>query len=319
MRQHSQGSFQKAAAGAATGASAPILRHPSPVPIATAMGHPLLSPFCMAAVVLCMQQAAGGHANSTRPGGRAPAVCLGLPLTEGTMAGITPLGHASWALSPQRHRAKAPPAQRGGHKVTTNSPGIGDVAPGNGEMKGAPVVAFIMEVNARLRRKTCQAEQGAIVPLDECCFWDAIAWSFSYHACRCLAHNVDLLYYGLVLPLCRAASILVTMTTAIQLLTRCMKSYQSWRESKQRSKEERPGSAPSMVWGAAGYTDCAICLQAYEPGGALKLLSCSHAYHGKCIDLWHCVQAGSKTCPLCLRRVTTVALIHLGVHNNEQE
>uniref|UniRef100_A0A8B9G030 RING-type domain-containing protein n=1 Tax=Amazona collaria TaxID=241587 RepID=A0A8B9G030_9PSIT len=123
---------------------------------------------------------------------------------------------------------------------------------------------------------------------------------FSYHACRCLARSVDL-YYGLILPLYRATSILVAMITSIQLLTRCMKSYQSWRESKRQSKEEWPSSAPGMVRSAASYTDCAICLQAYEPGAELKLLSCSHAYHGKCIDLWHCVQAGSKTCPLCLR------------------
>uniref|UniRef100_A0A8C4TVL7 RING-type E3 ubiquitin transferase n=1 Tax=Falco tinnunculus TaxID=100819 RepID=A0A8C4TVL7_FALTI len=85
------------------------------------------------------------------------------------------------------------------------------------------------------------------------------------------------------------------------------------------SKERRPESPRSTVWGAASYSECAICLQAYEPGKALKLLSCSHAYHRKCIDLWHCAQPGSKTCPLCLRSVTAVVLIHLGAHYCEQE
>uniref|UniRef100_A0A803XXI3 Anaphase-promoting complex subunit 11 n=1 Tax=Meleagris gallopavo TaxID=9103 RepID=A0A803XXI3_MELGA len=47
------------------------------------------------------------------------------------------------------------------------------------------------------------------------------------------------------------------------------------------------------------------------PPRALKLLSCSHAYHSRCIDLWHCTQPSSKTCPLCRRRVTAVALIPL--------
>uniref|UniRef100_A0A8C3JTB3 RING-type domain-containing protein n=1 Tax=Calidris pygmaea TaxID=425635 RepID=A0A8C3JTB3_9CHAR len=63
-------------------------------------------------------------------------------------------------------------------------------------------------------------------------------------------------------------------------------------------KKQWPESLPSMVW---GYSECAICLQAYKPGQTLKLLSCSHAFHGKCIDLWHCVQPSSKTCPLCVR------------------
>uniref|UniRef100_A0A663MZM8 RING-type domain-containing protein n=1 Tax=Athene cunicularia TaxID=194338 RepID=A0A663MZM8_ATHCN len=137
---------------------------------------------------------------------------------------------------------------------------------------------------------------------------------------QCFTHNLDLLYHGLIVPLCKVTSILVTMIAGIQLLARCTKSYQSWREGKEQSKEWWPGCPPSMVRGAAGYPeDCAICLQACEPGQALKMLSCSHAFHGKCIDLWHCAQPGSKTCPLCLYSVTAVALISLGAHNNEQE
>lgn len=276
----------------------------------------------MATMILCLQRTAGSHANSTGPGGLALAACPGLPLSEGKMAGSRALGHAhtaSLALSPQRRRVKASSVQPGRHEITTNSPGFGVVAPGNREITGGPMVAFIMDVNTRLGRKTCQAEQGTIILLDDCCFWNNIVWSFSHHACSCLTHNRDLLYYGLILPVCKVTGILVTIITGIQLLARCVKSYQSWRESKQQSEEWWPRSPLSMVWVVADYPECAICLQAYEPGETLKLLSCSHAYHGKCIDQWHCAQPGSKTCPLCLRSVTAVVLIPLGAHNSKQD
>nr|XP_009512348.1 PREDICTED: E3 ubiquitin-protein ligase RNF167-like [Phalacrocorax carbo] len=135
------------------------------------------------------------------------------------MAGSPTLSHAhtaSSALSPPHRRAEAPPAQRGGHKVTTTPPGSGAMAPDNEEIKGGAMVAF-MEGNMRLQRKTYQAEQGTIILLDERCFWNDVP---------------------------------------------------------------------------------------YEPGKALKLLSCSHDYQGKCINPGHCAQPGSKTCPLCLHSVT---------------
>uniref|UniRef100_A0A8C9L763 RING-type E3 ubiquitin transferase n=1 Tax=Pavo cristatus TaxID=9049 RepID=A0A8C9L763_PAVCR len=84
----------------------------------------------------------------------------------------------------------------------------------------------------------------------------------------------------------------------------------------------RVGGEPSRsqrgACAASGHPQCAICLQAYKPHEALKLLSCSHAYHSNCIDLWHCTQPGSKTCPLCRRKVTAVALIPLHAHNSEE-
>ncbi|KAK4808140.1 hypothetical protein QYF61_025481 [Mycteria americana] len=206
-----------------------------------------------------------------------------------------------WPSAPS---AEATPAQGGGHKITSNSPGFGDVAPGNGEIKGKTMVAFIMEVNMRLRRKTCWAEQGTVVLLDECCFCDDVVWSFGHHGCRCLTHDLDLLYYSLILPVCKVTSILVTIITGIQLLARRMKSYQSPREGKQQSKEWWPGSPPSTVWGAADHPACAICLRVYEPGEVLELLSCSRACHSECTGLWHRAQPRSKTCPLCLRGVT---------------
>ncbi|KAJ7419776.1 hypothetical protein BTVI_24149 [Pitangus sulphuratus] len=170
------------------------------------------------------------------------------------------------------------------------------------------------EENARLRKKSCQAKQGNVILLDERCFWKDTAWSFSQHGCRHLTHLLDLLSCGLILPLCKAVSILVTVITGIQLLARCWRSYQSQRESTGGWSK----SPHSVAWGAADYPECAICLQACEPGRALKLLSCSHVYHGKCIDRWHRAQPGSKTCPLCLYGVTTVVLIHPRAHSKQE-
>ncbi|PKU31878.1 hypothetical protein llap_17818 [Limosa lapponica baueri] len=226
------------------------------------------------AVTLCLQQAANSHANSTGMGGLALALCLGLHLTEGKMAGEPTLSHAhttSLALSPQWCRAKAPPAQQGGHRITINSPGFWGMAPGR-DLSGGD--------QGRAHHHGGGHEASEEDPLSwtitllECCFWNDIVWSFRHHACRCLTHDLDLLYYDLILPVCKVTSILATMITGIQLLARCMKSYQSQRESK----KQWPESLPSMVW---GYSECAICLQGYKPGETLKLLSCSHAFHGK--------------------------------------
>lgn len=167
----------------------------------------------------------------------------------------------------------------------------------------------IMDVNMKLQRQSYWAERGTVVLLDECCFWSDILWSISHHICRCL----DLLYHGLILLVCTVTSILLIVITGVLLLARRMKSYQS------RSKAPWPECPRSMVGVAAKSPECVICLQAYKPGEGLKLLSCSHVYHGKCIDLWHCAQSRTKTCPLCLRSVTAVALIPLTARNSQKD
>ncbi|CAL5042478.1 unnamed protein product [Urochloa decumbens] len=53
--------------------------------------------------------------------------------------------------------------------------------------------------------------------------------------------------------------------------------------------------------GAAGWTECAVCLGAIQVGAMVKLLpACGHVYHRDCIDLW---LSSRSTCPLCRRRV----------------
>ncbi|CAN6163814.1 unnamed protein product [Urochloa humidicola] len=57
--------------------------------------------------------------------------------------------------------------------------------------------------------------------------------------------------------------------------------------------------------GAAGWTECAVCLGAIQVGAMVKLLPvCGHVYHRDCIDLW---LSSRSTCPLCRRRVGEAA------------
>lgn len=48
------------------------------------------------------------------------------------------------------------------------------------------------------------------------------------------------------------------------------------------------------------YKTCAICLEEYKEGDCLKILSCSHAFHGACIDTWFHIQ---EICPFCRQLV----------------
>ncbi|CAN6177925.1 unnamed protein product [Urochloa humidicola] len=60
------------------------------------------------------------------------------------------------------------------------------------------------------------------------------------------------------------------------------------------------------VKGAAGWTECAVCLGAIQVGAMVKLLpACGHVYHRDCIDLW---LSSRSTCPLCRRRVGEAAV-----------
>ncbi|XP_032296915.1 uncharacterized protein LOC116652448 [Coturnix japonica] len=282
------------------------------------MWHPFLPPLCVAAVLLCLQQAGDGCANSSGPGGPAPTTHPGLPLAEANMADSPTAGHAS-AHSPQCHRAEASPcAGQGGCTASTDSQGCMDVARGDEKGEGGPVVPFIVEVGAWFWRKDGQTEQRAAVLQAECCSWSHAVGSPSYCTSRCLTCSLDLLYYSLILPACKATIFLVAILAGTRLLAGCMEWYRSWMRSKEQSEEGQLAFPPIRLWGAAEHPQCAICLRAYKPHQALKLLSCSHAYHSKCIDLWHCTQHGSKTCPLCRCRVTAVALFPLQAHNSEQ-
>ena len=49
--------------------------------------------------------------------------------------------------------------------------------------------------------------------------------------------------------------------------------------------------------------ECSICLENYTKGGCIKLESCGHMYHEKCIT--ECLKF-SRACPLCRRIVDDV-------------
>jgi len=46
--------------------------------------------------------------------------------------------------------------------------------------------------------------------------------------------------------------------------------------------------------------ECCICLEAYELGDELRLLSCKHHFHQPCADEWFKIIA---TCPLCVQSI----------------
>ena len=51
-------------------------------------------------------------------------------------------------------------------------------------------------------------------------------------------------------------------------------------------------------------TCCAVCLEGYEAGDALRTMPCAHAFHGECIV--ECLSV-SSFCPLCRFKLPTQA------------
>jgi len=46
-------------------------------------------------------------------------------------------------------------------------------------------------------------------------------------------------------------------------------------------------------------TACVICLADYEPGERLRILTCKHGFHSKCIDSWLLNPSAHSVCPTC--------------------
>ncbi|XP_067169175.1 E3 ubiquitin-protein ligase ZNRF2-like [Apteryx mantelli] len=245
------------------------------------MRHPLLSPFRAVAALLCLQQEGG--TNGTGPGSLALAAPPGPPRLAGEGPALGSAAAASSALTCWRRGASA------------NLQGLGDPT-----LEQGPAGTFAAGADARPRRKSHGLSK-ALPPSSS----KGAPGSSCHHASGCLMLLLDHLYHSLILPACKVTSVLAAVTTNIHLAARCLKRYQRWRWSKERQL------LTSALGGDTGYAECAICLGTFEQGEALKVLSCSHAYHGKCIDLWHRAQPRGKTCPLCLRRVTAVVLIPL--------
>uniref|UniRef100_A0A7M4FYJ5 RING-type domain-containing protein n=1 Tax=Crocodylus porosus TaxID=8502 RepID=A0A7M4FYJ5_CROPO len=87
---------------------------------------------------------------------------------------------------------------------------------------------------------------------------------------------------------------------SILIIVKYVRRYQYWRtRRKQLNEEQRKDLSTNRFNRGVKYTECAICLEPYKKGDLLKILSCSHGYHSKCIDLWHFIQSRNKTCPFC--------------------
>ncbi|XP_026510852.1 E3 ubiquitin-protein ligase RNF167-like [Terrapene carolina triunguis] len=214
--------------------------------------------------------------------------------------------------------AKVQHAQQAGYRAAImhnmNSQALVDMAIGMEEIQQwieIPSV-FTGEATSKLLRKVCRSDEGAhviLVPKYYHFAWEEEdAGNSCPRACRCRLQLLGHCSHVPILPVCRAISFLVAIVTGILLIVKDTIGYHIWRKRRNPLREEQgKESSTSTFKRGAKYTECAICLEMYEKGDMLKILSCSHAYHGKCIDLWLLTQTRNKTCPLCMQRVTVAA------------
>uniref|UniRef100_A0A803TT12 RING-type domain-containing protein n=1 Tax=Anolis carolinensis TaxID=28377 RepID=A0A803TT12_ANOCA len=97
----------------------------------------------------------------------------------------------------------------------------------------------------------------------------------------------------------------VSVLIAVLLIEKCLSRSS---DGKLERSQNFPGYGCGRPFSftSSRYQECAICLEKYTEHDSLKVLSCSHAFHSRCIDLWHITQARSKTCPLCMQKVMVV-------------
>ncbi|KAJ6655724.1 hypothetical protein lerEdw1_004777 [Lerista edwardsae] len=108
------------------------------------------------------------------------------------------------------------------------------------------------------------------------------------------------------LHICLMMCILVATAIVCSLIDRYLLRYFKWVKGKNQPSQETGKEQPDISFTSSTYQECAICLEKYLECDSLKVLSCSHAFHSKCVDLWHITQARCKTCPLCKQKVMVV-------------
>lgn len=69
------------------------------------------------------------------------------------------------------------------------------------------------------------------------------------------------------------------------------------RQAKKGLKKKAIDALPTAPFTAAASSDCAICLDEFSDGDALRVLPrCGHAFHVACVDAWLRTRT---TCPSC--------------------
>lgn len=127
------------------------------------------------------------------------------------------------------------------------------------------------------------------------------------NSCRCLLKPAGFCCQIAMFYTCWIVCLTVSATFVAMMLTEHYLS-QSKRKRGRRScllQEPEKESVRVSLTGSK-YQECAICLDRYLQYDGVKVLSCSHAFHSRCIDLWHITQARNKTCPLCMQKVMVV-------------
>ncbi|XP_054835534.1 E3 ubiquitin-protein ligase RNF167-like [Eublepharis macularius] len=125
-------------------------------------------------------------------------------------------------------------------------------------------------------------------------------------ACKCRIHLQAPCSQIVTLHILWMACIPVSAVVASLLIEKYLSECKKWKMVRNQPSQRKGKEPVSFSFLSSKYQECAICLEKYQEYDSLKVLSCSHAFHSQCIDLWHITQARRKTCPLCMQRVTVV-------------
>ena len=75
----------------------------------------------------------------------------------------------------------------------------------------------------------------------------------------------------------------------------CYDDYSKRKKIKKRKIKENELLENELL-----ITECSICLDSYEIGDTISILSCEHFYHTKCLNEW---LNKKEECPLCREEI----------------